>query len=99
MVELSDNLRMGLLIGAAAIVVFVIVNMTGMFFGGDKMFFVDLIGIGSQDAFRPYTGFSEQDIVGLLLAGVMGALYYMSAEEELDWEALLGDDDDDDEEE
>ena len=29
----------------------------------------------------------------------MGALYFVSAEEELDWEALLGDDDDDDEEE
>ena len=39
-----------------------------------------------------------RDIVGLLLAGAMGGLYYMSAEEELDWEALLGDDDDDDEE-
>ena len=99
MVELSDNLRMGLLIGAAALVVFVMINMTGMVFGGDKLFIVDLIGVGSQDAFRPVTGFSEQDIVGLLLAGVMGALYYMSAEEELDWEALLGDDDDDDEEE
>ena len=98
MVELSDNLRMGLLIGAAALVVFVMINMTGMVFGGDKLFIVDLIGVGSQDAFRPSTGFSEQDIVGLLLAGVMGALYYMSAEEELDWEALLGDDDEDEEE-
>ncbi len=97
MVELSDNQRMGLLIGAAALVVFVLVNMTGVVFDGEKLFILDLIGVGSQDAFRPVTGFSEQDIVGLLLAGVMGALYYMSAEEELDWEALLGDDDDEEE--
>tara|TARA_B100000579_G_C22694476_1_gene786723 strand:- start:79 stop:345 length:267 start_codon:yes stop_codon:yes gene_type:complete len=88
---------MGLLIGAAALVVFVLVNMTGVVFDGEKLFILDLIGVGSQDAFRPVTGFSEQDIVGLLLAGVMGALYYMSAEEELDWEALLGDDDDEEE--
>jgi len=78
-------------------VVFVLVNMTGVVFDGEKLFILDLIGVGSQDAFRPVTGFSEQDIVGLLLAGVMGALYYMSAEEELDWEALLGDDDDEEE--
>ena len=30
---------------------------------------------------------------GILIAGVMGALYFLSAEEDLDWEALLGDDD------
>ena len=61
-------------------------------------FHIDLIGIGSMDAMRPDTGFSTQDIVGLLVAAVMGALYFLSAEEELDWEALLGDDDDDEEE-
>ena len=55
----------------------------------------DLDYLDQQDLSR----FSEQDIVGLLIAGVMGALYYLSAEEELDWEALLGDDDDDDDEE
>lgn len=98
MVELEDNQRMGLLIGAAALLIFVIINMTGVVFDGDKLFIIDLIGLGSHDeAFRPYTGFSEQDIVGLLIAGLMGALYFLSAEEELDWEALLGDDDDEEE--
>ena len=52
-----------------------------------------------MDAMRPDTGFSTQDIVGLLVAAAMGALYFMSSEDELDWEALLGDDDDDDDEE
>ena len=100
MVELEDNQRMGLLVGAAALLIFVIVNMTGIIFDGNKLFILELIGLGSHgEAFRPSTGFSEQDIVGLLIAGVMGALYYLSAEEELDWEALLGDDDDDDDEE
>ena len=98
MVELNDTQRMGLLIGAAAILIFVLVNMTGIVFGGEKLFIIDMIGLGSMDALRPDTGFSTQDVVGLLLAGAMGGLYYMSAEEELDWEALLGDDDDDDEE-
>ena len=97
MVELDDNVRMGLLIGAAAIVIFVIVNITGIVFGGDKLFLIDLIG-GEGSAFRPDTGFSTQDIVGLLAAAVMGGLYYASAEDDLDWEALLGDDDDDEEE-
>lgn len=93
MVELNDTQRMGLLIGAAAIVIFVFVNMAGMLAGGDKVFIIDLIGIGSMDAMRPDTGFSTQDIVGLLGAAAMGALYFMSAEDDLDWEALLGDDD------
>ena len=56
-----------------------------------------MIGIGDQEAFRPITGFSTQDIVGLLAAVAMGALYFMTAEEELDWEALLGEDDDEEE--
>ena len=98
MVELDDNVRMGLLIGAAAILIFVLVNMTGIVFGGDKLFLIDLIGIGDQGPFRPDTGFSSQDIVGLLAAAVMGGIYYASAEDDLDWEALLGDDDDDEEE-
>ena len=97
MVELDDNVRMGLLIGAAAIVIFVLVNMTGIVFGGDKLFLIDLIGVGDQEAFRPITGFSTQDIVGLLAAAIMGGLYYVSAEDDLDWEALLGDDDDEEE--
>ena len=95
MVELEENQRMGLLIGAAAILIFILINMTGIVFGGEKLFVIDLIG--SNEAFRPDTGFSTQDIVGLLAAAVMGALYFMSAEEELDWEALLGDDDDEEE--
>ncbi len=96
MVELDDNVRMGLLVGAAAILIFVLVNMTGIVFDGQKLFIIDLIGLGDMEAMRPDTGFSTQDIVGLLVAAVMGALYFMSAEDDLDWEALLGDDDDDD---
>ena len=93
MVELDDTKRMGLLIGTAAILIFVVVNMAGLLGGGDeKLFLIDLIGIGGMDAMRPDTGFSTQDIVGLLLAAAMGALYFMSAEDDLDWEALLGDD-------
>jgi hypothetical protein len=95
MVELEDNQRMGLLIGAAAILIFILINMTGIVFGGDKLFVIDLIA--SKEAFRPDTGFSTQDIVGLLAAVAMGALYFMTAEEELDWEALLGEDDDEEE--
>ena len=69
MVELGDTQRMGLLIGAAAILIFVVVNMAGLLGGGDeKLFIIDLIGIGSMDAMRPDTGFSTQDIVGLLVA-------------------------------
>tara|TARA_B100000965_G_scaffold256958_1_gene216519 strand:+ start:333 stop:629 length:297 start_codon:yes stop_codon:yes gene_type:complete len=98
MVELNDNQRMGLLIGAASILIFVLVNMTGLIFDGDKLFIIDLIGVGDYQAFREDTGFSTQDIVGLLIAAAMGALYFVTAEEELDWEALLGDDDDDEEE-
>ena len=98
MVELNDTQRMGLLIGAAAILIFVVVNMAGLLGGGEKLFLIDLIGIGSMDAMRPDTGISTQDIVGILAAAAMGALYFMSAEDDLDWEALLGDDDDDEEE-
>jgi len=99
MVELNDTQRMGLLIGAAAILIFVVVNMAGLLGGGEqKLFIIDLIGIGSMDAMREDTGFSTQDIVGILIAAAMGVLYFLSAEEELDWEALLGDDDDDEEE-
>ena len=101
MVELDDTQRMGLLIGAAAIIIFVVVNMAGLLGGGDKLFLIDLIGIGdfgTSGAMRPDTGFSTQDMVGLLVAAAMGAMYFMTAEDELDWEALLGDDDDDEEE-
>ena len=99
MVELNDTQRMGLLIGAAAILIFVVVNMAGLLGGGEeKLFIIDLIGIGDMEAMREDTGFSTQDIVGLLVAAAMAALYFFSAEEELDWEALLGEDDDDEEE-
>ena len=99
MVELNDTQRMGLLIGAAAILIFVVVNMAGLLGGGEeKLFIIDLIGIGDMEAMREDTGFSTQDIVGLLVAAAMAALYFLSAEEDLDWEALLGEDDDDEEE-
>ena len=101
MVELEDNVRMGLLVGAAALLIFTIVNTSGLVFGGEKLFLLDLFGIHlgySDEAIRADSGFSAQDIVGLLAAAVMGVLYYLSNEEELDWEALLGDDDDEEEE-
>ena len=99
MVELNDTQRMGLLIGAAAILIFVVVNMAGLLGGGtEKLFIIDLIGIGDMEAMREDTGFSTQDIVGIVIAAAMGALYFFSAEDDLDWEALLGDDDDDEEE-
>ena len=91
MVELNDNVRMGLLIGAAAILIFTIVNMTGLIFDGEKLFIIDLFT--EKTEFRNDTGFSTQDIVAVLLSGIMAALYFVTAEEELDWEALLGDDD------
>tara|TARA_B100002051_G_C16264474_1_gene405863 strand:- start:232 stop:525 length:294 start_codon:yes stop_codon:yes gene_type:complete len=97
MVELDDNVRMGLLVAAAAILIFTIVNMTGLVFDGDKLYVIDLLS--SNPALRDAVTMSAQDYVAILIAGAMGVLYFMSAEDELDWEALLGDDDDDDEEE
>jgi hypothetical protein len=91
MVELDDNVRMGLLVAAAAIVIFTIINMTGLVFDGDKLYVIDLMT--SNSAFRNAVTMSAQDYVALLIAGAMGALYFLSAEDELDWEALLGDDD------
>ncbi len=97
-VELDDNMRMGLLIGAAVLLVFELLNIPGMLGGGDKLFLIDALGIGGDSSFRPDTGFSTQDIVGFLGIAAMGALYWFSKEDDLDWEALLGDDDDDEEE-
>ena len=97
MVELSDNMRMGLLIGAAALLVFELLNMPGMLGDGEKLFLIDALGVGSDSSFRPDTGFSTQDSVGFLGIAVMGALYWFSKEDDLDWEALLGDDDDEEE--
>ena len=97
MVELSDNMRMGLLIGAAALLVFELLNMPGMLGDGEKLFLIDALGVGSNSSFRPDTGFSTQDIVSFLGIAVMGALYWFSKEDDLDWEALLGDDDDEEE--
>ena len=97
MVELDDNMRMGLLLGAAALLVFELLNMPGILGGGEKLFLIDMLGIGDLDAFRPNTGFSTQDIIGFLGIATMGALYWFSSEDDLDWEALLGDDDDEEE--
>ncbi|MFQ3344336.1 MAG: hypothetical protein ACKVI6_01145 [Candidatus Poseidoniales archaeon] len=92
-IELNDNMRLILMISTAVLVVFELLNMTGLLGGGsEKLFLIDLIGIGGDDAFRPDTGFSAQDILALLLATIMGAVYYLSAEDDLDWESLLADD-------
>ena len=96
MVEMDDNMRMGMLIGAAVLLVFELLNMPGILGGGDKLFLIDIIG--DMEPFRPSTGFSSQDIVGFLAIAIMGALYWFSKEDDLDWESLLGDDDDDEEE-
>ncbi|MDP7648643.1 MAG: hypothetical protein QF834_00405 [Candidatus Thalassarchaeaceae archaeon] len=98
MVEMDDNMRMGMLIGAAVLLVFELLNLPGILGGGDKLFLIDMLGIGDMEPFRPDTGFSPQDIVGFLAIAIMGALYWFSKEDDLDWEALLGDDDDDEEE-
>ena len=94
MVELDDRQRMGLLVAAAAILIFTILNMTGILFSDEKLYLLDLVGIhlgASEDAIRTNTDMSIQDIVGFLAAAAMGVLYFITAEEELDWEALLGD--------
>ena len=92
MVELEDNVRMGLAIGAAALLVFEILNMGGMLADGNKIFLIDMLGIGDMSWKRPDTGFSTQDIVGFLGIAAMGGLWFVSKEDEMDWEALLGDD-------
>ena len=91
MVELDDNVRMGLLVAAAAILIFTIVNMTGLVFDGDKLYVIDLLT--GESAMRNAVTMSAQDYVAMLIVAAMGALYLVSAEDELDWEALLGDDD------
>ncbi len=91
--ELPDNVRQILLISTVVLVLFELLNMTGIVFGGDKLFLVDLITSSDYEAFRPDTGLSTQDIFGLLLAAIMGAVWYLSAEDDLDWESLLADDD------
>ena len=91
MVELDDNVRMGVLVAAAAILIFTIVNMTGLVFDGDKLYVIDLLT--GDPALRNAVTMSAQDYVAILIAGALGALYFLSAEDELDWEALLGDDD------
>lgn len=92
-IELDANIRMALLISTVVLVVFELLNMTGILGGGDdKLFLIDLLGIGSGEAFRPDTGFSTQDLIGFVLVGIMGAVWFLSAEDDLDWEALLADD-------
>ena len=90
--ELPDNVRQILLISTVVLLLFELLNMTGLVFGGNKLFLIDLLGIGDYEAFRADTGFSTQDIVGFLVATVAGAVWYLSAEDDLDWEALLADD-------
>lgn len=92
--ELPDNVRQIMLISTVVLVLFELLNMTGIVFGGDKLFLIDLITSSDYEAFRPDTGLSTQDIVGLLLAAILGAVWYLSAEDDLDWESLLADDDD-----
>ena len=95
--ELPSNVRQILLISTVILVIFELFNMTGIVFSGEKLFIIDLLGLGEDTAFRADTGFSTQDIVAFLLAAVMGAVWYLSAEDELDWESLLADDDDEEE--
>ena len=91
-IELNAKVRMALLISTVVLVVFELLNMTGILGGGDdKLFLIDLLGIGSGEAFRPDTGFSTQDLIGFVLVGIMGAVWFLSAEDDLDWEALLAD--------
>ena len=92
--ELPDNVRQILLISTVVLVLFELLNMTGIVFNGNKLFLIDLITSSDYEAFRPDTGFSTQDIIGLLLAAILGAVWYLSAEDDLDWESLLADDDD-----
>ena len=91
--ELPGNVRQILLISTVVLVLFELLNMTGIVFQGDKLFLVDLITSSDYEAFRTDTGFSTQDIVGFLVAAVLGAVWYLSAEDDLDWESLLADDD------
>lgn len=93
MVELDNNVRMVMLTLLAVILVFELLNIPGMLGGGDKLFLMDLIGIGDLDAFRPDTGLSEQDYAAFAGIAALGAGYFLTAEDELDWEALLSDDD------
>lgn len=95
--ELPDNVRQILLISTVVLVLFELLNMTGIVFNGNKLFLIDLITSSDYEAFRPDTGFSTQDIIGLLLAAILGAVWYLSAEDDLDWESLLADDDDEEE--
>tara|TARA_B100001996_G_scaffold265212_1_gene206973 strand:- start:543 stop:839 length:297 start_codon:yes stop_codon:yes gene_type:complete len=95
--ELPDNVRQILLISTVVLVLFELLNMTGIVFDGNKLFLIDLITSSDYEAFRPDTGFSTQDIIGLLLAAILGAVWYLSAEDDLDWESLLADDDDEEE--
>ena len=93
-VELDDTKRMALLVAAAAILIFTILNTAGFLFSDQKLYLLDLVGIhmgASEEAIRTNTEISIQDIVGVLVSAAMGVLYFITAEEELDWEALLGD--------
>ena len=63
--------------------------MPGMLGGGEKLYLIDAIGIGGDAAFRAETGFHKQDVVMFALLGVLTMLYVLSADDDLDWEALI----------
>ena len=98
-IELEDGVRMALLISGIVILAFEVANMGGILHGGEKLFLIDAIGIGGDAAWRADTGVDSQSTILLTISGLLFYLYFVSSEDELDWEALLGDDDDDDDEE
>jgi hypothetical protein len=97
-IELEDRVRMALLISGIVILAFEVANMGGILHGGEKLFLIDAIGIGGDAAWRADTGVDSQSTILLTISGLLFYLYFVSSEEDLDWEALLGDDDDDEEE-
>ena len=68
--------------------------MPGMLGDGEKLYLIDAIGIGGDAAFRAETGFHKQDVVMFALLGVLTMLYVLSADDDLDWEAILGEHED-----
>jgi len=106
-IELDDNKRLAVLVVTAVLLVFELLNMPGLMGGGSKLFLLPLIGLadytnvpgssGRNGAWLPETGFSSQDIIFFLLIAALGAVYWLTREDDLDWEALLADDDDDEE--
>ncbi len=92
-IELAENLRLYLLFFCVAILVIELLNMLGMLGGGEKLYLIDAIGIGGDAAFRTETGFDYQDVIMFVICANLACLWWISSEDVLDWEALLGDDD------